>query len=214
MANDDGLSLGKRDLERRFSILWADVTGGWMSLCTWRVVSDAVDEDRLNPYNWFLEGVIDGCRREAVMALARIFDPENHHHDHASLRKLLEVAARNPKEFEYAPTSEELIEAVEEKKKWIKKHDLARRIRQLRTKVLAHSDMVGLGDHQAASAVHMSVAEVAACYEEIGEVTNVFQAYFKNHLWAEPGSITAQVTNDFNHLFKAEMGDYAKWKER
>jgi hypothetical protein len=213
MKSAESISLRREDIDQRFRVIWDNLIGGWAALSTWQVVTEAVNEDRLDGHSWLLQSVVISCRHEAIMALARIFDPRDRRHDHASLSALLDLVAQNPEVFVHAPTRESVIEVVEDKKKWIKEHNLAGRIRRIRNKVLAHSDLQGVGDRQSVTAVWISMAEVEACYEEVLEVVNVFQGHLKDCEWIL-GDIKPDVIDDFNRLFKAPLDAHAAWKAK
>jgi AbiU2 len=113
------------------------------------------------------EGLYWMCGRDAVLALARLWDP---HKDANSVDYLLRFSEQNPQGYSHASPGE-VRKSVAEHRQFLADHATRTKVKALRDQVLAHSDKKIFTERVP------TLGEVREAYDQTLEIVNVYRRF-------------------------------------
>lgn len=193
-------------IEELFNILDEELVRGWANFIIYIKLHQAFDVGRFTKVDWFLPVILESVRRETIMSLSRIAIDNR---DSVTVWTLLKEANSKAEEFSLASSPQLVRDATELDAKFLKNHETAEKVKEIRDRTLAHTDMKQWRNPTKMTPPDVPEEEVKRHYDDLLQIVNRYSVWYSGEgIRYEP--MTATQIQEFDEI----LGPYFAARQR
>lgn len=174
-----------------------NITSGWTSFRIVKAMQEGFRSNQIPNDSWLYHGFFEGCKRETLMALARLMVD---HPGATSVIHLLNYSNSHPNEFRFS-TPAKVNQAVKHDRDYLENCSLLPKLKELRDRCLAHTDKDHVTNPQAVYVGPVDLEEIKDTYQVVLAILNTYKGFYDNSEFRLT-NIDESIDRDMAHLIR------------